>query len=110
MSGVPFLLLTTTGPVFEGIVGSVHLPTTQGEIQVLAGHADYSAVVGVGWIRADGVISEKGSSNKTLQEWLVLNGLIKISSGRVELLADRVYLKGAPEITSQLLSEYPQVT
>lgn len=109
MAGVPFLLLTTSGAVFEGEVDSVVLPTAQGEIQVLPAHADYSSIVGVGWIRAEGAVSstEKGSSGKGPREWAVLNGLIKITNGRVELLADKVYRKGAPEITEALIAEFP---
>lgn len=109
MQGVPFLLLTTSGAVFEGKVDSVVLPTAQGEIQVLPAHADYSSIVGVGWIRAEGAISntEKGSAGKGLREWAVLNGLINITNGKVELLADKVYRKGSSEINDQLIAEYP---
>jgi len=109
MAGVPFLLLTTSGVAFEGEVDSVVLPTAQGEIQVLPAHADYSSIVGVGWIRAEGAVSnnEKGSTGKGLREWAVLNGLIKITNGKVELLADKVYRKGAPEINEKLIADYP---
>ncbi len=95
MADLSLHVLTPAGPIFEGRVASVVVPTEQGDIQVLPSHADYLGVLGVGILRS-----------VTLKEsWLLTGGTLSVVGDDVRVLADSV-LDTSCEEAKQLAGSY----
>lgn len=95
MADLSLHVLTPVGPVYEGRVASVIIPTDQGDIQVLPSHADYLGILGVGVLKSE-----------TLKEsWLVSGGTLSVMGDDVKVLADSV-METSCEAAKELASSY----
>lgn len=78
MRKFPLTIVSPDGAIFNGEAESVLVRTRAGDVEILAGHTDYLAVLEVGRVRvtADGV-SRSAAAN---------GGFLSVRGGRVKLL------------------------
>ena len=76
-------LLTPQGLVTEAKVVGATLPTVDGEIGILPGHADYLGLIGVGTLT---LTKENGEKEK----FSLNNGFCRVEKGVCEVLADSI--------------------
>lgn len=77
-------LLIPEGLVKEAKVLGATLPTADGEIGILPGHADYLALIGKGTLTLSKEDGEK-------EKFQISGGFCRVEKGICEVLADSVY-------------------
>ena len=79
MRSFPIEIVTPDGLAFSGEAESILLRTTEGDVEILASHADYMAALGIGRVRMIvGGETKLASAN---------GGFISVKGGRVQVVA-----------------------
>lgn len=72
-------IVTPDGLAYSGEIESILLRTTEGDVEILAGHADYMAALGIGRVRMLIGAETKLASSQ--------GGFISVKGGRVQMVA-----------------------
>lgn len=86
MASFPFTLVSPERMLFQGSVESVILPGTEGEMQIMAGHAPLVAALRCGLVFA--------AEPATGHEFFITGGIAEIGPTGLTVLADRANLVG----------------
>lgn len=81
MANLKANVLTPDGPVFDGDIVSINVPGTNGDFQVLSGHAALMSTLEIGLARV------KTTDNKTI-EFALSGGFAEVKNNAVIVLAE----------------------